>query len=74
MLQRQIEVLHDSRQDAFICGKNAAYGGDNSSGAGGSGNSSTDTNTDQPISLLNFAITELVSWNYFVWFFFLLYH
>ncbi|CAG9530098.1 unnamed protein product [Cercopithifilaria johnstoni] len=62
---RQIEVLHDSREDTFICEKNTAYSCSNGSGDGGSGNSSNISNatngSDQPTSHLNFAISELVN-------------
>uniref|UniRef100_A0A0R3S0W9 DH domain-containing protein n=1 Tax=Elaeophora elaphi TaxID=1147741 RepID=A0A0R3S0W9_9BILA len=62
---RQIEVLRNSREDAFICGKDAECGIGNGYGSGASGggssNASATVGSDQPTSLLNFAITELVN-------------
>ncbi|MCP9256959.1 RhoGEF domain-containing protein [Dirofilaria immitis] len=54
---RQIEVLHGSHEDGFTCGKNTEYG----SGNGSNGISNAITGSDQPTSLLNFAISELVN-------------
>ncbi|VIO88460.1 RhoGEF domain containing protein [Brugia malayi] len=61
--RRQIEVLHDNPQNAFICGKNAEYGGPvgNSSDSSSSGVGGATIGFDQPASLLNFAISELVN-------------
>uniref|UniRef100_A0A1I8ENY1 RhoGEF domain-containing protein n=1 Tax=Wuchereria bancrofti TaxID=6293 RepID=A0A1I8ENY1_WUCBA len=60
---RQIEALHDNPQNAFICGRNVEYGGAvcNSNGSSSSGGGGATIGFDQPASLLNFAISELVN-------------
>lgn len=75
-MQRQIEVLRNSREDVFICGKNVECGSSNGAGEGDNSNSGATIGSDQPTSLLNFAISELVSWSNFEVSFsqFLLYH